>query len=502
MRASWVWFGGALLLCAVGCGSATLSQDGGTDAAAGTTGHAGGSGGHGAGGGGTTGAGGSGLRGGAGGPSSTGSGGTLGTGGTSSQGGAGGNGAAGVGGVGGSLGMGGSSAAGTAGHGQGGAGAAGTSGSGGASGAGGTSTCTNTTSDAANCGSCGHSCLGGTCATGICQPFLLGTLPVSGDQADYTTVSVGKVYVFTQVTQGTATNVWQLDASNPSTPTEVLTTGSPPSCVMNGELFWIAYNGSSSPETIDACTASSCTSTTQPIVTLDEQIATFPGCDTVNDEIVWTTLSSNGSTLTIHRASPSGANARGLTSVNFPSDGASWQVVNNGYLLGETDRIFYARNDSASSSASLYYISTDVVNAAGVLVFTASTAQIFATGELPVLANDTIVLASGRSTSSSAYEVFSAPLPNGIISGAPPVFTPGQIAGVIDQSSFYGTIFGSSVVPSDAVVKCQLSNCAAPTIIVRGQSNAKTFTDDNTAIYWTTASTLSTQGFSVWKAAK
>lgn len=36
--------------------------------------------------------------------------------------------------------------------------------------------CGNTMTDAANCGTCGHSCLGGTCAAGVCQPYTLTTL--------------------------------------------------------------------------------------------------------------------------------------------------------------------------------------------------------------------------------------------------------------------------------------------------------------------------------------
>jgi hypothetical protein len=31
--------------------------------------------------------------------------------------------------------------------------------------------CTDTTSDSANCGTCGHSCQGGTCSSGLCQPI-------------------------------------------------------------------------------------------------------------------------------------------------------------------------------------------------------------------------------------------------------------------------------------------------------------------------------------------
>ena len=99
------------------------------------------------------------------------------------------------------------------------------------------------------------------------------------------------------------------------------------------------------------------------------------------------------------------------------------------------------------------------------------------------------------------YEVFSAPLPNGILSGAPPMFTAGNLfGGVIDQTTFYGSISeASSTIPSDAVVKCPLTNCSSPTIIARGQASAGFFADDATAIYWTTSGQT---GAALWKAAK
>lgn len=57
-----------------------------------------------------------------------------------------------------------------------GAGAGGDNGGGGDGGAGGDGpapACSNTQTDAENCGSCGHSCLGGECQSGKCQPVLL-----------------------------------------------------------------------------------------------------------------------------------------------------------------------------------------------------------------------------------------------------------------------------------------------------------------------------------------
>lgn len=466
---------GALVML-LGCGSATLH---GADGGAGSSGAAGSSLG------GTVGGSGAGT-GGSGGHSQ--GGGTAGGGGSAA-------------GVGGSVSQGGASGAAQGAAGATGAGGtAGTGGSlGGTAGAGGAPTCTNITTDASNCGTCGHSCLGGTCVAGICQPLLLGTVPSTTDYARETVVSGGKVYVFTQVGVGNASNVWQTDANTPGTPTETMT-GGEVGCVMNGELFWVASG--TSGYTIDSCTLSNCTGTTTPIVMIPSGgfVQQVPGCDTVNNEIVWATQSSGSSSYTINRASPTGSNGRSTTSFFFPDDGTSWQLLFGSPYPGETDRIFYMDANSTTGQTTLYYIATDVTNAAGVSVATIS-------GQLAgfpqsVLANDTIVLA-GEYASSSVYETFSAPLPNGILSGVPPMFMDGSIfGGVIDQTTFYGSVSSATNVPSDAVVKCPLSNCSSPTIISRGQANANYFADDATAIYWTTSAQTSTQGFSIWKAAK
>ncbi len=369
----------------------------------------------------------------------------------------------------------------------------------GAGGAGGMATCTNTTTDAENCGSCGHSCLGGACLGAICQPLLLGTVPVT-DFADETVVLGGKVYVFSDSSQtGNRTEVWRADATAPGPPTEVATNGRV-SCIMDEQLFWTTYD---SPYRVFSCTLSNCAATATPIVTLTggASFGTPLRCDPTNDQLVWTET-TDGSNFTINRASPTGANARVMTSLTFLNDGASWMFLNSGT---QADRLFYARSEitvgpgGTSESASLYDVATNVVNAAGVLLVTCPSSI----GE--ILVNDAIVLVSGTTASSNGPQELSVPLPNGITSGSPPVFAPGSIVsqgGVIDQTTFYGTIESDSAVPNDAIVSCPVSGCATPTILFRGQASPAAFAADATAIYWTTNAFTQTQGFSIWKAAK
>jgi hypothetical protein len=375
----------------------------------------------------------------------------------------------------------------------------GATGIGGVTGTGDAGTCTNTASDAANCGICGHSCLGGKCAAGICQPLLLGTVPNTSEYAHKSAVSGGKIYVFTGTGQNPPSSVWQVDASTPGTPTEITTSGTV-SCVMNGQLFWTTSDQGAVG--MDACTISNCAATTTPIVTLSSGrfFGMPPGCDAANNEVVWTST-ADSYTYTINRASPTGANIRDITSFYLIDN--EWHFVGNGDFPGETDRIFYDRYDFASGTDFLYYISTSVVNAASVQVAKVENIGIgFPMTNPPLdLANDTVLLASEYSSSTMAYEIFSIPLPNGTLLGTPPVFTSGYISGgVLDQMTFYGTVWANPNIPQDAVIKCPLSDCSSPTIVARGQAMANNFAQDGVAVYWTTTGQAS--NVAIWKVAK
>jgi len=338
----------------------------------------------------------------------------------------------------------------------------------------------------------------GACADSICQPLLLGTVPSTIDYAWETVVSAGQVYVFAGEGQNQPSNVWKVYATTPGTPTEIKTSGIV-DCLMNGQLF---FRSTSGPNAIASCTLSNCSATTSPVVTLSS--GTYFGgpvwCDAGSGEIVWTTTSDRD-LYTIRRASATGANVRPITAFQLPDN--SWQFVDQGLSPGRVNRIFLMHNDFASGSAFLYYIATNVVNATTVLVATIPNSQVFNAGDglQTVLANDSIVLISDYFPDDFTYGVFSAPLPNGILSGTPPAFAAGYVyGGVIDQTTFYGELRGNSAVPQDAVIKCPLSDCSKPTIIARGQANATTFADDGSAIYWTTTGQAS--NIAIWKAAK
>jgi len=389
------------------------------------------------------------------------------------------------------------------------AGATGAGGKAGGAGADGGASCTDTTSDPNNCGACGHSCLGGTCSTSVCQPFPLGT--TTQDKADHLQLSGGMVYVLTEngATSGQTRDVWSLDAATPSTPVEIQGAPSPsnayPGCVMGGTLY-LAPSTCTVPCSLYACSVSNCAATSQPIVanSISAIVAGGPYCDVANQQIVWfeeTINIVNGSiSYAVARAAVSGGSRQLITTVPITgSSTMSWRMPASTVIdSGNPDRLFYEITDSGAHTGTLYYLSTVSPNTT--LVPLATLPGIFQGG---IVADDATAIFTmfPGGTDAGAEESWAVPLPNGVTSGAPPVFSMGGAVGIVDQTSFYGLVPGSASFAADAFIRCALPSCSNPVTLARGQSTAQTFVEDATAVYWTTTGS-GNKGFTVWKVAK
>jgi len=363
------------------------------------------------------------------------------------------------------------------------------------------SSCVNTSNDANNCSACGHSCLGGTCTASVCQPIALGTVATGGGNS--LIISGGALYAITAATQ-TYSAVWKLDPNAPSTPVSVLSSiYRTPQCIMNGKMYWVSSdNGTNSPSDISYCSVSNCAATTQLFTTSPGHIfssyAEQPICDLSTNELVWRdfTTGLSGKVETIYRAAANGTNIRAMTSFLVSSN----YQLEIGFVSQRADRYFFLVEDLSSTPQveTLYYVPTNVQNVSPVSVVTGNAGQNGVNVGLTEFTNDSLFMWPDNS-GYTPQQSFSLPLPNGILSGSPPIFYPGYISsGVMDDQNFYG-VFTS--LPSDAIGKCALSNCTSPGILFRGEANANGFTQDSTAIYWVTPG-LTSQGFTVWKAAK
>ena len=162
-----------------------------------------------------------------------------------------------------------------------------------------------------------------------------------------------------------------------------------------------------------------------------------------------------------------------------------------GFLNGSPDRYFFVRETNSPSKNSLFYIWTNSAGVSPVQIGAGTPGQGGFNPGRYAWTNDAVYVWDDD----VSYDL---PLPNGTAEAAP-TFSQGRIVdGIMDSQNLYG---GLTTLPTDAIGTCPLSNCANPSILFRGQENAHAFTQDSTAIYWSTNSATG-DGFTVWKGAK
>jgi hypothetical protein len=363
----------------------------------------------------------------------------------------------------------------------------------------------NTSTDSSNCGSCGHSCLGGTCSGGACQPLELGTVPSANLQSTTLILSGGSLYSITnEVVQASIyPQVYQFNPNVGSTASGTLVasitaahvSNSPPTCILDNKLIWASNSA------VYTCTLGSCAQTTTNVFTSTLQLYGNPYCDPSTDEIVYDEYNNPGGGSTtmqvnINRAQTSGANRRMLTFFQAPTgaDGVTF-FGDLGPARGASDKWFFTKSvyspGPMTTATTLYYVAT---NSSGVTPISIGGPGTFTGNAYTQWTNGSLYTWVDGNTLATVYDV---PLPNGV-TGMPPTFYSAVISdGIMDSQNFYGVF---STLPSDAIGKCSASSCSNPTSIFRGQQGAQTFTQDATAIYWTTS--VTNNGYIVWKGAK
>jgi hypothetical protein len=449
----------ALALVA-GCGSVSATNDGGTGGGGGSTGTAGaaagGSGDVGGAAGGSAGSGGAGIGGSAGGAGRGGTGGAAGSAGTGggagtsgsagTGGGAGasgsagtGGGAAGTGGVGGSVG--------TAGRG----GSAGTGASAGTSGSGGASVCTNTTSDAANCGRCGHSCLGGICELGVCQPVTLAT-----GRGRLFVVAVDANYVYFG---GDGTPISRVPKAITGGTVAPLTTSyyAYDWAVAGNRIYWV--NDWEQRDML-SCALPDCAGGALP-------------------------AGVGGFGYYAMAADPAGANI--YWSAVDPGQPAASQNVIQGMAVATGAKRPLLTGVSPSGLAadgSYVYFTNRTAKAVEKMSPTgASRAMLAVSPSSP----DQIAVCGAHLYWADSKALYAAPLPNGTGTATVPAFgTAGlDIFGLTCDES--GVYWINRASPNGTVVMCPHTGCgAAPTVLALSQNNPWGIAIDATAVYWVT----------------
>jgi len=292
-------------------------------------------------------------------------------------------------------------------------------------------------------------------------------------------------------------SLWQINAKTVGAPIQVASGMAGISrCVAASRIFWRSYDAATAKNLIVSCPLAACNPATPTNWAGGVESWISPECDPATGELVWIEeiLQADADSprpFKIWRANPDGTNKRQMSSFSVPAHsggGASLRASER------PDRLFFSVQQDGIPTISHYYIDTRLMNAGAVPIVSASfpSSASFPAGLDHAVANDTLLLFGGGPT-------YGAPLPNGLKAGDLPstVYSSYILSGVMDASSFYGSLVGTA---SDVISKCPAGDCSNPSILFRGQTYPGSFVQDATAIYWSTFGTGADAV--IWKAAK
>jgi len=393
----------------------------------------------------------------------------------------------GSGGMGGMAGQAGTSVGGSAGAGTGGAGASGgepvptggtgtggSGGAGGSAGSGGSGTvCTNTQADPANCGTCGHSCLGGTCTAGQCQPLLLGRYDrYLGENG----LSIGDSYVYAK---GETNLLVRAKKDGSSLTVSPLPTFATSGCSgggaeeINGRVFYQWYDGTTCRMAV--CSTADCDGTTQGFSPADASayVQSF-AVDRTNSRVFW----YDGSSKQIMTAPASATGTPTATAIsgNFTADGKWTGYAAGGVLFSDAMSI-----DRIPASGGTYQ---SLLDTTGV-----NSGSLWATPTRLYFSDPTGTNFVTLPTASGGHQLVTA--------------TAARLLWSDDVDLYWTT------VDSTTLFTCKVANCAGTTkMIYTTTCLIDAVRGESTAIYWGTYGGCSAPGtttldnLQIWKLAR
>lgn len=335
--------------------------------------------------------------------------------------------------------------------------------------------CVDASADPLNCGTCGHSCLGGTCALGVCQPFAL--LPAQGHPwnlaVDSTSVywtdrSGSFVAKAAKVTPGTPVTLAAGSSGGATLPTALTLDAD--------DVYWV---NSSSAGGVRRCAKSGCGGVSALVAPADG-----PTSVAVDGTRAYFTEYQAGN---IRAADKHGDGGVGALLAGSP--GYAQQLA-----VDDTNVFWTDDYNNAATGKRINRIPKTGI-ATGQIPFAVMTGQSLPFG-IVLLPND--VLWASNIPSGSIRKAVKAGVPDGGSSVGVAEGQPNARTLVVTGTHLYWVNQGADVFiddgnggtfvtyPHGSVATCELANCGVTTrIVAKEQVEPWDIAADATAVYWT-----------------
>jgi hypothetical protein len=337
-------------------------------------------------------------------------------------------------------------------------------------------TCTNVQStDAANCGSCGHSCLGGPCSAGVCQPAVIGRF--TGEIDTLTAIDTTNLYGGAVAPTGSSLIPgFSLPKTPASIPATVAMVTQFPGVISfqisnligatSQALVWQVSGGNQGGARNEyyTCTPSNCLATTVQIVDVFTPCCIAGVYDAGTDRLL---VQQSGPEV---KFAPRAANQT-LTSFSPPLNVA----MGNGAAV--SGGVFYGLGNDPNLFPNNGLLESTLANGLGVINLLAINATNF--GFWPQSVGGNAIFLSGPDS-----RLYRVPLPNGVGQAAPPVLA-GSTAMLQNNLFAADSTAVYWVDLAGQLNTCPSTGCpGTPTPVTNFGISSVGLTMDSQALYW------------------